>query len=146
MMCFYSVLKIKYFFVSSRLILKRKYCKYFNKTILHVFYENCDLGSSHCGSASMRTRVQSLALLIGLRIQHYRELWCRWKMWLGSCCCCDCGVGQQLSSDLTPSLGTSICCRGGPKKQKQKPKKQQTLPSQLRLGFSTPNHILFPNC
>ena len=28
--------------------------------------------------------VQSLALLSGLRIQHCHELWCRWKMWLGS--------------------------------------------------------------
>ena len=35
--------------------------------------------------ASMRTLVQSLALLSGLRIQCSRELWCRWQTWLGSC-------------------------------------------------------------
>ena len=33
---------------------------------------------------SMRMRVQSLALLSGLRIQHCCELWCRSQMWLRS--------------------------------------------------------------
>ena len=33
--------------------------------------------------------------------------------------CCGCGIGLQLHSlDLTTSLGTSICCRCSPKKQK----------------------------
>ena len=32
----------------------------------------------------MRTWVQSLALLSGLRIQHYCELWCRLQTVLGS--------------------------------------------------------------
>ena len=32
-------------------------------------------------------------------------------------CCCGCGVG---SSDLTPSLGTSICHECGPKNTKKK--------------------------
>ena len=36
-------------------------------------------------------------------------------------CCCDCGVG----SDLTPSLGTSICPRCGPKKKKEKKEKEK---------------------
>ena len=44
--------------------------------------------SSHCGatetSQSMRTQVQSLALLSGLRIQHCLELWCRSQTWLES--------------------------------------------------------------
>ena len=34
--------------------------------------------------------------------------------------CCGCGVGQQLSFDMTPSLETSICCECGPKKTKEK--------------------------
>ena len=34
---------------------------------------------------SMRTQVQSLDSLSGLRIKHCCELWCRWQMWLGSC-------------------------------------------------------------
>ena len=33
---------------------------------------------------TMRLRVQSLALLSGLRIQHCHELWCRSQMWLRS--------------------------------------------------------------
>ena len=46
-------------------------------------------GGSHCGSAgyktqlaSMRTQVQSLASLSGLRIQCCRELWLRLQTWL----------------------------------------------------------------
>ena len=31
-------------------------------------------------------------------------------------CCRGCGVDLSYSSDSTPSLGTSICCRCGPKK------------------------------
>ena len=34
---------------------------------------------------TMRLRVRSLALLIGLRIRHCCELWCRLPTWLGSC-------------------------------------------------------------
>ena len=47
-------------------------------------------GSSHCGIeetiylVSMRTEVQFLALLSGLRIQHSHELCCRLQMQLGS--------------------------------------------------------------
>ena len=33
---------------------------------------------------TMRMKVQSLALLSGLRIQHCCELWCRSQTWLGS--------------------------------------------------------------
>ena len=63
----------------------------------------------------MRMWVRTLALLLGLRIQHC-ELWCRLQMWLGS------GVAVALveascySSDLTHSLGTSICYGCGSKK------------------------------
>ena len=32
----------------------------------------------------MRTLVQSLALISGLRLQRYHELWCRLQMWLRS--------------------------------------------------------------
>ena len=36
-----------------------------------------------------------------------------------------CDVGPRCSSDLTPSLGPSICCRCGPKKQKGEKKKKE---------------------
>ena len=53
---------------------------------------------------TMRLRVRSLA--------SFREL----RIWCG----CGCGCGWQLYSNLTLSLGTSICCRCGPKRQKKK--------------------------
>ena len=73
----------------------------------------------------MRMWVQSLALLSGLRILHFCELWCRSQMQLGSyitvavdpALLWQCRLGV---SDLTPSLGTSICGRScGLKKEKK---------------------------
>ena len=86
---------------------------------------------------TMRSRVQSLASLSGLRIQRCQELWCRLQTWLGSGVAMSWGVGYRrgldlallwlwyrlvatASSDWTPSLGTSICHRCGPKKTKNK--------------------------
>ena len=37
--------------------------------------------------------------------------------------CCGCGVGWKLELQFDPSLGTSICHRCSPKKQKEKRKK-----------------------
>ena len=97
--------------------------------------------SSHCGSpvmnpqlGSMRTRVQSLAPLNGLRIQHYRELWSKLQTWLGSRIAVAVAQAGSCSSDLTPSLETSICCRYDPKKTKKKKKK--IVPSPL-IEYST---------
>ena len=70
----------------------------------------------------MRIQVLSLALLSGLGIWCCRELWCGSQMWLGS------GVAVAVvwagsgRSNLTLSLGTSICCRCGPNKRKRKKK------------------------
>ena len=65
----------------------------------------------------MRTRVQSLALLSGLRIWVCRELWCRLQMLLWS----GVAVAQagSCSSNSTAGLGISTCCRYGLKKQKK---------------------------
>ena len=51
---------------------------------------------------TMRLRVQSLALLSGLRIQHCYELWCRLQTQLGSYIYYDCDVGQQLQLQFDP--------------------------------------------
>ena len=67
---------------------------------------------------SMRTHVRSLALLGGLRFQHCCERWL--QTWLGSCISVAVVQASSYSSDLTPSLGTSICCKCGPKKTKNK--------------------------
>ena len=36
--------------------------------------------------------------------------------------CCGCDMAGAYSSDSAPSLGTSMCCECGPKKQKKKKK------------------------
>ena len=59
----------------------------------------------------MRTPVQSLASLSGLRIRHCCELWCRSQMNLGSGVAVAVGQASRYSSNSTPSLETSICCR-----------------------------------
>ena len=66
----------------------------------------------------MRMQVQSLALLSGLSIWHYHELWCMSQTWLGSGIAMAMAVAEASnhSSDSTPGLGTSICHRCGPKK------------------------------
>ena len=73
--------------------------------------------------ASVRTQVQFLALLSGLRIQCCRELWCRWQMRLGSCIAVAVGQASGCSSNLTPGLGTSMCCGCSPEKMKKKKNK-----------------------
>ena len=65
---------------------------------------------------SMRTGVQSLALLSGLWIQHCCELWRRSQMWLISSVAVAMAKARSGSSSLTPMKGTSICCRCSPKK------------------------------
>ena len=65
---------------------------------------------------SMRMRVRSLASLNGLRIQHCLELWCRLQMQFKCCIAVAVAYTSSCSSALTPSLGASIHCRCGPKK------------------------------
>ena len=67
---------------------------------------------------SMRMQVQSMALLIGLRIWHCHKLWCRLQMRLGSCIAVAVAQASSCSSNSTPSLGTSICHRCAPKKNR----------------------------
>ena len=61
-------------------------------------------------------RVWSLVWLSGLRILHSHKLWCGLDpvlLWLWHCLrCC---------SNLTPGLGTSMCCRCSCKKKKKIP-------------------------
>ena len=66
---------------------------------------------------SMRIWVQSLASLNGLRIWHCCKLWCRLQTRLGSRVAM---AVASCSSHWTPGLGTSICCRWGPKKKEKK--------------------------
>ena len=56
----------------------------------------------------MRLWVRSLALLSGLRIQHWRELWCRSQTQLGFGVAVAMVQAGSCSSDSTSSLGTYI--------------------------------------
>ena len=67
-------------------------------------------------------QVRSLASHSGLGILHCRELWCRSWKWLGFRVAVAVAVAGSCSSDSTPSLGTSICCKFSPKKLKTKNK------------------------
>ena len=80
--------------------------------------------SSRCGSVVRNlTRIYEdvasiLASLIGLRIWHFCELWCRLQRQLRSGVAVAVAVAQagNCRSDSTPSLGTSICRGCSPKK------------------------------
>ena len=85
--------------------------------------------SSHCvaegqepDTVSVKTQVQSLASLGGLRIQHCHELQHKLQMQLSSGVAVAVMWAGSYSSDLTSSLGTSICCMCGHKKNKTKTK------------------------
>ena len=69
---------------------------------------------------SMRMQVWSLTLLSGLRIRCCCELQGRLWTRLGSGIAVTVVYARSCSSDLIPSLGTSICCECGPKKEKKK--------------------------
>ena len=78
---------------------------------------------------TMKLWVQSMASLSGLRIWRSHELWCRSQKRLrpsvAVVVAMAVAVASHWSSDLTPSLGTSICHRSGPKKKKEKNQKNQ---------------------
>ena len=75
----------------------------------------------------MRLWVWFLAFLSGLRIRCCHELWCRLQTWLGSGIAVAVAVAGGYSSDLTPSLGISICQGWGPKQKKRKKKDQKLM-------------------
>ena len=83
----------------------------------------------------MRMWVPSLASIRGLRIQPFCELWCRSQKQLRSYVAVAEAVAINCSSDLTPSLGASICCKCGPKKQKKKSKKKRKRKKKSLLRY-----------
>ena len=73
-----------------------------------------------------------LAWLSGLRIWHYRELWCRSQIQLRSGVVVAVVYASSCSSDLIPSLETPICRKCSPKKIKEKKKKKPTKNKQTK--------------
>ena len=86
------------------------------------------LSSSHCGSAVMNPKtVHEVAgsipdLAPGLRVLFWHELHWRLQMWLRAHISVAVTYASNYSSSLysSPSLGTSIYLRCGPKKTKEK--------------------------
>ena len=87
--------------------------------------------------ASMRTWVRSLASISGLRIPHCHELWCRSQTRLGSRVAVAVVQDGSYSSDLTPSLGTSICHGNGPRKGRKTKNKQTNKNTISEQNLST---------
>ena len=79
-------------------------------------------GSVVTNPASIHEDAGSLS---GLRIWHCRELWCRSQTQLGPGIAVAVVKVGSYSSNLTPSLGTSICHRCGLKKKTKKKKKKK---------------------
>ena len=107
-------------------------------SIFVCYKQSCQefpLWCSRNGSlVSMRMPVRSLALLSGSEIWCCHELWCRSQMSLGSAVVVAVVKAGSCSSDLTPSLGTSICHGYSPKKQNKQ--KFRELPGSLVVkGF-----------
>jgi len=82
-------------------------------------------------------------LASGLRIWRCRELWCRSQTQFGSCIAVAVAQAGSCSSDLTPSLGTSMCCGCGPKKM-QKKKKKGEVQTHLMMGGAASSTICPP--
>ena len=69
--------------------------------------------------------VLSLASLSGLKIHSVAAMWCRSQRWLGSCVAVAVVQAGSYSSDSTPDLGNSVCCKYGPEKEKEKKKRKE---------------------
>ena len=87
----------------------------------------------------MRTQVRSLASLSGLRIQHCCELWYGLQRQLGSGVAVALAWAGSYSSDLTPSLGTSIyrVCSHPPLPLKKKKEKEMQDECVLEIYYTT---------
>ena len=88
----------------------------------------------------MRMWVRSLASLSGLRIQHSCELWCRSQMLLRSWVAVALAKAGSCSSDLIPSLGTSMCHRCGPRHKRREGKGKERKNQSSKMGKRTLIH------
>ena len=76
---------------------------------------------------TMRTWVRPLALISGLGIRHCCELWCRLHTQLGSRVAVAVVQASSYSSNLTTSLGNSICHGYGPKNTSTQKRKKNVF-------------------
>ena len=81
------------------------------------------LGGWGLNIVSMRMKVWFLAMLSGLRIWHFPNMWCRSQMQLRSSVAVAVVHAYDYSTNLAPCLGTFIC----PGCSHRKKKKSDTL-------------------
>ena len=89
----------------------------------------------------MRTWVRALAWLGGLRIWCCLDLWHRLQTRLRSGVAVAVAEASSCSSDLTPSLGTSIAQGAALKRQKKKKKKIVHTHQQIKKKKLTENEL-----
>ena len=85
----------------------------------------------------MRIQVQSLPSLSGLWIRCCCKLWCRSQTQLRSGVAMAVVQASSYSSNWTPSLGTSISCKYGPKRTKKQTNKQKNTCNMQRTRTDT---------
>ena len=89
---------------------------------------------------------RSLASLNGLMIKHFHELQCRLKTWLETGIVVAMVSASSCSSNLAPSLGTSICWGWGSKKKKKTFLAEDWTNIQSSLNSINPQFIQFWKC
>ena len=94
----------------------------------------------------MKTQVQSLASLSGLRIWHCCKLWCSLQTWFGSGIAMAVVEVSSYKSNLTPRLGSSICHGCNPKKKIKKKEKEKTEPFLILLPLLVSFRVFFTDC
>ena len=107
-----------------------------------IFYKSHNRSSCH-GSAETNLTSNHEdtglipGLLSGVRIRHCPGVWCSSQTWLESGVAVAVVYAGGYSSDSTPSVGTSICHRYGPKKRQETQTNKQKTPA-IALIFSRP--------
>ena len=113
--------------ISQKIWLKRKF-----RVISFIgIKKSVKDGSSHCGSVVMNlANIHEEAGSIPDPTHWVKDPVLTWTVvlvpdmaWIPHCCVW--GIGHPLSSDSTPSLGNSICCRCGTKKAGKKKKRER---------------------